>query len=75
MRHYEFKSTPHVFTASVLLEEEANQIAQTERNEGRLQAVDQIICKLFKLKDRHWTDLFPIALTNQHPEMFDAVTH
>ena len=65
---------PTSVAALVLLEEEANQIAQTEQNEGRLQAVDHLICKLLKLKDPHWTDLFPIALRNQHQEIFDVVT-
>ena len=59
---------------SVFSEKEASQIAQTERNEGRLQAVDQLFNKLLKLKDLRWTNLFPIILKTQHPEVFDKVT-
>ena len=58
----------------VLSEEDAIQVAQTEQSEGRLQAVNQLINKLLKLKDASWTNSFPNALKNQHPEVFDKVT-
>ena len=58
---------------SVLSEDHANQIAQTERHEGRLQATDQLIDILLKLKDLRWTNLFPIALQMQHSEVYDKI--
>ena len=65
---------PTTITSSVLHEDEAKQIAHIEREEGRLQAVDQLIYKLLKLQNEDWTILFPEALKIQHPEVFDAVT-
>ena len=65
---------PTSVAGSVLLEEDAKEIAQTEWNKGRSQAVDQFIYKLLKLKDLRWTNTFPIALKKQRPEVFDVVT-
>ena len=65
---------PTTFASSVLSEENANQIARTEQNEGRLQAAGQLISKLLKLQESHWTDSFFMALKNQHPEVINAVT-
>ena len=42
---------PTTVAGSVLSEEDAKQIAQTEQNEGRLKAVDQLVYKLLKLKN------------------------
>ena len=64
---------PTRVAVSVLLEEEANQIAQTKQNEGRLQAADQLIDKLLKRNHLRWTNTFPTALKDQHPEVFDEV--
>ena len=64
---------PTTIAGLVLPEENANQIDQTERNEGRLQAVDQLINKLMNLSDISWTKLLPLALRKYHPEVFEIV--
>ena len=70
LRHH---LNPTRVAASVLLEK-ANHIAQTEENEGRLKAVDQLIYTLLKLKSLRWTISLPKALEKQHRDMFDDLT-
>ena len=64
---------PTTVARTVLSEEDAKQIEQTEQNEGRLQAVDQLLNKLIKLNDMNWTNLLPIVLKKHHPDVFEAV--
>ena len=64
---------PTTVARSVLSKEDANQIEQTEETEGRLQAVDQLVNKLIKLKDKGWTNSLPIVLKKQHPDVFEVV--
>ena len=64
---------PTTVACSVLSGEDANQIAQAEQTEGRLEAVNLLINKLIKLNDTRWTRLFPISLEKQHPKVFVAV--
>ena len=65
---------PTTVTCSVLNEDDVKQLAHIEREQGRLQAVDQLIYKLLKLKDQDWTNSFPNALKTHHPGVYDAVT-
>ena len=65
---------PTAVTSSVLHEDDVKQLAHIEREQGRLQAVDQLIYKLLKLQDQGWTNSFRIALKTQHPEVIGAVT-
>ena len=65
---------PTAVTSSVLHEDDVKQLAHIEREQGRLQAVDQLIYKLLKLQDQGWTNSFRNALKTQHPEVIGAVT-
>ena len=58
---------------SVLSKDHWIQIAQTELTEGRLEAVDQLIDMLLKLKDLRWTNSFPITLQTQHSDVYAKV--
>ena len=64
---------PTTVARSVLSKYDTNQIEQTEQTEGRLQAVDQLVNKLIKLKDVNWTVSLPFVLKKYHPDVFEAV--
>ena len=66
--------SPITIACSVLTEKDANQIVQTEQNEGHFQAADQLVNRLLELTDIEWTNSLPTALKKNHPVVFDAVT-
>ena len=66
--------SPVTMACSVLPEEDAYQIEQTEHDKGRFQAVDQLINILIKLTNIQWTDSFSTSLQKYNPVVFGVVT-